>query len=257
MASRTRLLIDGDHIVYRAAAAVEETVHWEDDVSSVWADRGEARKIVERHVDTLMDEFEADEYLFAVSDSKDTFRHRLFPDYKGNRKKQARPIILGWLREWAVEGVGAKAIHDIEADDVIGISATHPNWQKWRQVIVTDDKDLRTIPGEIYFDKNDELVQVSDKDAIQSFAKQILAGDAADGFPGCPGIGEKRAERIVNEIPDSEYKWPHIVAAYEKAGKTEEDALLQARLAYILQFHNYDFKTGEVQLWTPPKNPTS
>jgi len=274
---KTRLLIDGDHIVFSAAAAVEEVVDWgEDEIAYVWADKEEATKIVTEYVDRLVDDFDADAVLFAVSNSKTTFRHDLFPDYKGNRKKAGRPIILNWLRRWTEENLDAKAIDQLEADDVIGISATHPKWKDWRQIIVTEDKDLRTIPGEIYFPSNDELIRVSPEEAELHFYSQALGGDPVDGFPGCPGIGFEGAKKLLQhktgvspyehtfksgprkgtselrwEKIDMGSYWEAVVSHYEKAGLTEEDALLQARIAYILRYENYNFKKGEVKLWEP------
>lgn len=278
MASKkTRLLIDGDHIVFAAAAAVEEVIEWPEphDITSVWADRELATDIVERHVANLKDEFMADEVLFAVSNSKTTFRHDLAPDYKGNRKA-ARPIILRWLRRWTEENMDAKAIDNIEADDVIGISATHPRWEDWHQIIVTEDKDLKTIPGQIYFPRDDELINVTKDEADLFFYCQVLSGDTVDNFPGCPGIGTKIARELLSDLIgvepfDYEFKrgprkgeietrykkvpmdnyWDAVVSHFNRAGLTEDDAILQARLAYILQYENYDFKKGEPILWHP------
>ena len=47
--------------------------------------------------------------------------------------------------------------------------------------------------------------------------------------------------------------WAVVLAAYEKAGLTEADALAQARVARILRASDYDFKQKKVKLWNPPK----
>ena len=49
------------------------------------------------------------------------------------------------------------------------------------------------------------------------------------------------------------YTWDTVVGAFEKAGQTEEDALVNARLAYILQHKDYDNDTKKINLWKPSK----
>jgi len=82
---------------------------------------------------------------------------------------------------------------------------------------------------------------------------QALTGDSVDGYPGCPGIGPKRAERLLNK----ETSWETVVAAYAKEGLDEEYALAQARVARILRWDEYNIKKEEVILWTPSKNQVS
>ena len=74
-----------------------------------------------------------------------------------------------------------------------------------------------------------------------------MTGDSADGYKGCPGIGEVRAEKLLKDGT-----WEEVVGAYSKAGLDEEDALRQAQVAHILQSPSeYNKKTGEVALWKP------
>jgi 5'-3' exonuclease len=143
-------------------------------------------------------------------------------------------------------------------------------------VIVTEDKDLKTIPGELFFPSSDELVKVDEFDAELNFYSQALGGDVTDGIIGCPGIGPLGARQLLEEklgvipyqhtfksgpragqsetrcekVPMDSY-WSAILSHYERAGLSEEDAILQARLAYILQYKNYDFKKGEIIHWVP------
>ena len=109
---------------------------------------------------------------------------------------------------------------------------------------------------------------------------QALAGDAIDGFAGCPGIGMKRAAEIIDNptrlVPQEGVKtrgvnkgeavtrwmaeptrdyWACIVSHYHKAGLTEEDALKTARLARILRHGEYNPETEELRLWTPDSLP--
>jgi DNA polymerase-1 len=77
---------------------------------------------------------------------------------------------------------------------------------------------------------------------------QTLQGDSVDGYKGCPGIGPKKAEKI---LADSTDPWGDIVSAYMGKGLTEDDALVQAQVARICQHQNYNYDTAEVIPWTP------
>ena len=76
------------------------------------------------------------------------------------------------------------------------------------------------------------------------------AGDPADGYKGAKGVGIIGAKKLLDK---DGYKWDTVLAAYEKAGQTEEDALLNARLAYILHDKDFNEETKEITLWTPVK----
>jgi DNA polymerase-1 len=79
---------------------------------------------------------------------------------------------------------------------------------------------------------------------------QTLMGDATDNYQGIKGVGIKTAEKMLEK---DGYTWDTVVACYEKAGLTEDDALMNARLAYILQHQDVDHTTKTIkQLWTPP-----
>jgi DNA polymerase-1 len=70
---------------------------------------------------------------------------------------------------------------------------------------------------------------------------QTLVGDTSDGYPGCPGIGPVKAEKVLGMPPN----WQDVVGAYRAAKLTEADALVQARVARILRY-------GETPgTWTP------
>ena len=77
---------------------------------------------------------------------------------------------------------------------------------------------------------------------------QSCAGDQTDGYSGVPGIGVKRAESLFKE---NGYSWKTAVKAFTDKGLTEEDALVNARLARILTVDDYDFTRKQPKLWSP------
>jgi DNA polymerase-1 len=136
----------------------------------------------------------------------------------------------------------------LEADDTLGILAT--NGEYARNIIVSVDKDMLTIPCEYYNIDKQTTEVITEKAADHMHLYQTLVGDSTDNYKGCPGVGPKRATDILTWVP----QWAGVLAAFIKAGLTETEALVQARVARILRADDYNFDTGEVKLWEPSKN---
>jgi len=105
---------------------------------------------------------------------------------------------------------------------------------------------MRQIPGLLFNPDHDlEPTEITQEAGDHWHLMQTLTGDTVDGYPGCHGIGPKRAVAIADS------GWEAVVAAFEKAGQTADDALTQARVARILTADLFDFKKKEPILWTP------
>ena len=178
--------------------------------------------------------------------SPNNFRKKILPEYKGHRQRKKpcgfKRVIQELKKQYRV------ILKDtLEADDALGIYATkYPG-----NVIVSPDKDMRQIPGKLY-DFN-ETVTISKEQGARWHLIQTMAGDNTDGYSGVPGIGIKKAEKIFEE---KGYTWQAVVETFVEKDMTEEDALVNARLARILQTSDYDHKTKEPILWTPPSDYT-
>ena len=148
----------------------------------------------------------------------------------------------------------SKMLPTLEGDDVLGIEQT--SRRKGRQtVVLSSDKDLRTVPG-LYVDMKDpelELQQITELEADRWWMTQALTGDRTDGYKGCPGIGLKTAVSLLEDAESLETLWVRVLAAYASKGLTLEDAVQQARVARILRRGDYVAKTERVRLWSPPK----
>ena len=243
----TVLLIDGDLYLYRAAAAAEEEVDWGDDVWSLVSDLKEAKKIFVNTVIEICESLDCFNVIVAFSD-KDNFRHDIDPTYKGGRKKVRKPVGYKELRAWAIERYKAHVEPLLEADDVLGICGSAPEFDV---IMVSDDKDLKSIPGSLYRPMSGEFSTISKQQADKAFLKQALMGDITDGYGGCPGVGEKTAERILAKDPT----WSAVVNEYSKKSLSHDHALAQARLARILRFEDWDDENHQIKLWTPPQSP--
>jgi DNA polymerase-1 len=258
----TTLLIDADVLVYVYSAAEETAVDWGDgevskdagDPDAVWA------SLVSRAED-LQDAAGASRYVLCVSGAGN-WRNAIWPPYKAHRKPENRPLLVDEMRARCIAAGGYQRPL-LEADDILGILATHPKIIPGRKIIWSIDKDLMQIPGEhLVWPKGEEprIVKVAPEEGRLLHMRQTLTGDSVDGYPGCPGIGPKRADDILLSAPPWgtwEEAWAAIVKAFAKKGLTEEDALKQARVARILQHTDYDFQKKETKLWMPPSSPSA
>ncbi|RVG58466.1 hypothetical protein CN136_04145 [Sinorhizobium meliloti] len=240
------LLIDGDILVVSTGAVLEREIDWGDDEWTLTCDVKEVKATVIDTIRRLERDLEADQSVITLSMGT-TFRHELFPGYKKGRGR--KPVGTNEVKRWLIEEHGAKYKPGIEADDVMGILATNPRIIKGEKVIVSQDKDMLTIPGMIY--RDGDIITVSPEEALRNWMTQTLTGDTTDGYPGCPGMGPVKAKKLIANIPECHRWWPHIVGAYESVGLTEEDALMQARLARILHNEDYDHANKEPILWNP------
>lgn len=255
------ILIDGDVLAYQHAHSAEKAIDWGDGDWTLHADEDEARSKLNSQILELQKTLEADNVVVVLSDSAN-WRLKVYPLYKSNRKATRKPMILGALRNHMLTRWSAWIRPGLEGDDVLGILSTHPTIIKGERIIVSLDKDMKTVPGLLYNTGKpaEGIVKITEADADDWHFFQTLMGDATDGYPGCPGVGKVRARAILDEAIGSNAHlsgtmaacvWPSVVAAYEKAGLTEDDALIQARIARICRATDYDFKKKEVKLWTP------
>jgi DNA polymerase-1 len=116
-------------------------------------------------------------------------------------------------------------------------------------IIVSPDKDMKQIPGELY--NLDEGFTITKDEGARWHLIQTLAGDQTDGYPGVPGIGVKRAVTLFEK---EGYSWKTVVKAFADKDLTALTAITNARLARILTVDDYDFENERPRLWTPSPN---
>ena len=180
-----------------------------------------------------------------------TFRHQLSPEYKANRVGRRKPLGLRDMRAWIESEYEVRCHQNLEADDVMGILMTNGMYQD--PIMVTADKDMRTIPGPLLRMDKMEINDVGD--ANRNWMTQALVGDTSDNYPGLKGIGPVKAEKLLAEHHTLPAMWNAVVEAYRKGGETFGAALLNARMARILRHGDYDFTAATVELWDPDRDP--
>ena len=130
----------------------------------------------------------------------------------------------------------------MEADDALGIYAT---WQPGN-IIVSPDKDMRQIPGEL-FDLTNPVQTITKEEGDRWHYVQTMAGDATDGYSVCHQL------ELSEQTPYLMLKDAHgrpLLKPSNRKTLGEDIALQNARLAKILQYENYP--NGIIELWTPP-----
>jgi len=240
------LAIDTDILMYKAASAAEREIDWGSDVWSLHTDLKEAKQAFQTQIDNITTKLGVKDFVCCLSDHGNNFRKKVDPTYKSNRKGTRKPVGYVALCDWVEENYPTKRKPTLEADDVLGIIASSPN-RKEPCIVVSDDKDLKTISGKLYRPMADELLTITEAEADKFFLTQVCVGDPVDGYKGIPGIGPKKAEALLGTRPH----WGAVEQAYIKAGLTRDDAIQQARLARILRWSDWNEETGELILWTP------
>jgi hypothetical protein len=248
--SRTILLIDGDQYVHRACAAVERDTKWDDENHVLTSNEVEAWEVCEGSIKKLFHHFGTEDAVLALSEGV-VFRKAIDPTYKSNRRDMRKPLCFWDVRNRVQGTYKTVAFNGLEADDVMGILATKPGPDT--KIIIARDKDMKSIPGKLWDGSKFHVISKAEADYFHLW--QTLVGDASDGYKGCPGIGPKRAEKLLGEQlnVDATHRamWHVVATAYEQAGLTEADALTQARLARILRWSDWDNVNKRPILWTP------
>ena len=237
-------LIDCDFIVYKDCAAAETEIDFGDDIILVASKFSEALRLVEEDLYKIAEDLGCfDDSILFFSDSVN-FRKAIDPDYKGHRNRK-KPCGYKRVINALKETFPVVILPQLEADDAMGIYATREPGQ---HVIVSPDKDMRQIPGDLY-NLKDPVETIDEEEARRWHLIQTLAGDQTDGYAGVPGIGIKRAVALFEK---EGYTWETVVNAFAAKDLDEDVALRNARLAKILHFENYDFDTKTVKHWLPP-----
>ena len=237
------LLIDSDFLAYKAAQACEIGIDFGEDVIIAQSQFSEVLRVFHNELNKVTKAMMEDDFILYFS-STENFRKKIYPDYKGHRMKR-KPLGYKRLVNYCRENHNFKLIEGLEADDTIGIEATRfadPN-----NIIVSPDKDMRQIPSALW-NLTDDVVEITKDDGDRWHLIQSLSGDPTDGYSGCPGIGVKRASELLDK---NENKWEAVCKAYRDRGLSDDDALLNARLAKILQKEDFDHDRNQPILWTP------
>ena len=237
------LLIDSDFLAYKAAQACEIGIDFGNDVIISQSQFSDVLRVFENELGKVTKAMMNDDFVLYFS-STNNFRKKIFPDYKGHRMKR-KPLGYRRLINHCKENCKFCILPTLEADDAIGIDATR--FADPANIVVSPDKDMKQIPSNLW-NLSDDVVEITVEDGDRWHLIQTLSGDPTDGYSGCPGIGVKRATELLDK---NENKWEAVCKAFRDRGLSDDDALLNARLAKILRQEDYDLTNSQPILWNP------
>ncbi len=189
-------------------------------------------------------------YLGVAFDHGKTFRHEAFPPYKAQRQETPEDIKLSvpYIKQ-VLEAMNIPILQadGFEADDVIGTLATEAGRQGIDTYMLTPDKDYGQLIGPNVkmfrprhgggYDVIGEK-EVAAKYGIASASQVVdllaLMGDASDNYPGCPGVGEKTAVKLINQFGNTEELISHTDQLKGKMREKVEGAIDDIKMAKYL-----------------------
>ena len=179
-----------------------------------------------------------------------TFRHDAFPEYKAQREETPEDIKLSVpLIKQVLEAmrIPILQVDGFEADDIIGTVATRFGADGIDTFMLTPDKDYGQLIGPNVFMYRPrhgggyEILgekEVGEKYGIPTPAQVInllaLMGDSADNFPGCPGVGEKTAAKLINQFGSIDNMLQHTDEIKGKLREKVENAVEDIKMSKFL-----------------------
>ena len=243
---KTLYLLDAYALIYRAYYALIRSPR----INS----KGQNTSAVFGFVNTLEDVLQKEKPDFigiAFDPAGGTFRHEAYPEYKAQREatpediRWAVPIIKDIIRAYRIPIL---EIPGFEADDVIGTLALKGQEAGLEVHMVTPDKDYAQLvrPG-IYMRRPGHgsagmeklgVDEICEKYEISSTSQVIdllgLMGDTADNVPGCPGVGEKTAIKLVKQFGGIDELLAHTDQLKGAQKKKVEENVEQIRFSKFL-----------------------
>ena len=179
-----------------------------------------------------------------------TFRHDAFPEYKAQREETPEDIKLSVpLIKQVLEAmhIPILQVDGFEADDIIGTIATRFGADGIDTFMLTPDKDYGQLIGPNVFMYRPrhgggyEILgekEVGEKYGIPTPAQVIdllaLMGDSSDNFPGCPGVGEKTAAKLINQFGSIDNMLQHTDEIKGKLREKVENAVEDIKMSKFL-----------------------
>lgn len=216
-------------------------------------------------------------HLGVAFDHGKTFRHETYPPYKAQREETPEDIKLSvpYIKEiLQAMHIPVLQADGFEADDVIGTLATKAGLAGVETYMLTPDKDYgQLIAPNVFmfkprhgggYDKIGES-EIKEKYGIDSAHKVIdllaLMGDSADNYPGCPGVGEKTAVKLINEFGSCEELLAHADRLKgkmrEKVENAKDDIKMSKFLATIRTDVPIELNLDELKMTDPDEKQLS
>lgn len=213
------VLVDGFGLIFRAYYAIPTTLS---------TSSGEQTNAVYGFASMLLDVLQKRKpsHVVIALETGKTFRHELYPDYKGTRAAMPDDLReqLDRVRE-LIDALGIPVVmrDNYEADDIIGTLSKQLAADDHEVFVITGDSDLLqlatpkvtiVLPGARRFG---ELREYGPDEVVERYGfgpeyvpdYKALVGDTSDNIPGVPGIGDKSAKKLIGEFGSVEEIFEH------------------------------------------------
>ena len=240
MTKQKLLLLDGNSLAYRAFFALplltnDSGIH----TNATYGFTTMLQKIIGEENPTQM--------LVAFDAGKTTFRHKSFDEYKGGRQKTPPELSeqFPYIRK-LIDAYNIKRyeLEMYEADDIIGTLAKQAAAQGIDVIVVSGDKDLTQLAADdvtVYITRKGitDIEKYTPEHIEEKYGltpEQIidmkgLMGDQSDNIPGVPGVGEKKAIKLLKEHGSIEKIYEAIDSM--KASKMKEKLVDNEEMAHL------------------------
>lgn len=259
---KTKLLIDGDILVYRLGFAAQARDHGVEPIQH-------AIHLVKKCIKEMTHRFETENIkIYLTSGDRSNFRFAIATTlpYKGNRDKNInpkapdKPYHYDNLRRYILYKYNTTMVTGIEADDAMGIAQMYnidnPDLQT---IICSIDKDMDMIPGLHYNFVTDELYSCDDPGELMLssskrklrgtgykwFYAQMLLGDSSDNIPGIPMFGPVKTYDALKDMNDEESMWKAVERIYL-------DRLMDSGLTYEQVYDRLYEVADLLWIWRKP-----
>jgi|TARA_B110000211_G_scaffold215159_1_gene257143 5'-3' exonuclease len=194
-------IVDGDVLIYRACnKAIKEEL--------------DVRKTFDKIYDEVKMNTACDKYSLHISGGGN-FRKEIKQDflkYKGKRREKPENYLE--CRDYVTKNHNPIMVPNYEADDTASVEAYKYIKENQLYMLITLDKDWKTIGGLFYNLLYNNLFAVSTVEGIEFFHQQLLTGDAVDNIPGIEGVGPVKANRILKD-KNLKDQFKAIIKAYK------------------------------------------
>ena len=229
-------IVDGDVLIYRACnKAIKDNLNVEKTFDEIYEE--------------VKDNTACDQYSLHISGGGN-FRKEIQQDflkYKGKRREKPENYIA--CRDYVIKKYKPTMVKNYEADDTASVEAFKYIKNGQLYMLITLDKDWKTIGGLFYNLLYNNLSAVSKNEGIEFFHQQLLTGDAVDNIPGIEGIGPVKAKKLLKNKSLNE-QFESIIRAYKK--HYPEDGISRLNVMGTMLFLIKDFKDNSkwsIEYW--------
>lgn len=165
----------------------------------------DCKNLVDQFIGNVNLAINADQFLIVLTVGK-CFRYQVYPEYKANRKYGNKPKWFDEIKEYLITHYKATYNTKYEADDLVCIYKNKLSKEGYDCYLVSPDKDILNLEGKHYNPRENQWVN-SKKELSERWKwYQMIIGDSIDGLPGIKGIGEKGANKLLDEQDITQYR---------------------------------------------------